>query len=412
MARQVKPLSDTDCRTAKPQDKDRPMFDGGGLFLLVRKTGSKLWRFKYTKPNGKAGLLSFGAYPSVTLAAARKLRDYARTQLAAGIDPNETRIAEKESVQAAANNAFELVARAWFEKYMGGKSESHRERTLNRLETDIFPWLGKRPISEIKATELLTCLRRVEERGAIETAHRIRWSCSKVFRFAIASGLAESDPADLLKEALTRPDPKAFPTITDPAAVGALLRSIDSLEASLVVRCACLLAPLLFVRPGELRQAEWSEITLDKAEWRIPASKMKSRAVHIVPLSKQALDVLDKLAPLTGKGKYVFPGERSALRPMSENTVNAALRRLGYGKEEFTGHSFRKIASTLLNESHLWHRDAIERQLAHGERDEVRAAYNYAEHLPERIEMMQWWADYLDKLRVGADVIQFPARRA
>lgn len=401
MARTVKPLTDTDCRNAKPLEKEYPKFDGGGLYLLVKPSGSKLWRFKYTRPNGKPGHMSFGAYPDVKLAAARAQRDEARTMLTQGIDPQAKRTQEKEAATLAANNSFEATARAWFEKNMGGKSESHRERTLNRLETDVFPWLGKRPIGEIKAPEVLACLRRIEQRGAIETAHRVRWSCSKVFRFAIASGLAENDPAEILKEALTRPDPQSFPTITDPVKIAALMRAINSLEASLIVRCATKLAPLLFVRPGELRQAEWAEIDLVKAEWRIPAEKMKSRALHIVPLSRQSIEILQSLLPLTGSGKYVFPGERTRTRPMSENTVNAALRRLGYTKEEFTGHSFRKIASTLLNESHLWHRDAIERQLAHGERDEVRAAYNYAEYLPERVKMMQWWADHLDELRAS-----------
>ncbi|GGP24828.1 tyrosine-type recombinase/integrase [Silvimonas amylolytica] len=407
MARPVKPLTDTDCKNAKPMDKEYPKFDGGGLYLLVKPNGSKLWRFKYTRPNGKPGHMSFGAYPEVKLAAARLQRDNARSLLAQGTDPQIDRNQAKAAQATTLSNTFEVVARQWFDKNMGGKSESHRERTINRLETDIFPWLGKRPISDITAKELLACLSRIEERGAIETAHRVRWSCSKVFRYAIASGLADNDPADIVKEALARPNPQAFPTITDPVKIAALLRAIDGLEASLIVRCATRLAPLVFVRPGELRQAEWKEIDLEKAEWRIPAEKMKSRAIHVVPLSHQSMAILQELHPLTGSGKYVFPGERSRERPMSENTVNAALRRLGYSKEEFTGHSFRKIASTLLNESHEFHPDAIERQLAHGERDEVRAAYNYAEYLPERIRMMQWWANHLDELKTGARVVQF-----
>ncbi|MBB5189639.1 hypothetical protein HNQ50_000349 [Silvimonas terrae] len=276
MPRNTKPLTDTECKQAKATDKERKLFDGGGLFLLVTPTGSKLWRMKYARPNGKEGKLSFGAYPEVSLGAARAQRDAARSLLAQGIDPGMQRQQEKEAAAFAAENSFEAVARAWFTKFMTGRSESHRERTINRLESDVFPWLGKRPVSEIRPQELLACLRRIEERGAIETAHRVRWSCSKVFRFAIASGLAESDPADLLKEALTRPDPKTFATITDPVKVGALLRALDDLEASPVVRSAARLAPLVFVRPGELRQAEWAEIDLEKAEWRIPASKMKS----------------------------------------------------------------------------------------------------------------------------------------
>lgn len=400
------PLSDLAIKKATPSNKPVKMTDGNGLYLLVQPTGGKLWRYDY-RFDGKRKTLALGAYPDVTLAVAREKHGAARKLLADGVDPAATKQAEKQARKIAADNTFEAIARQWFEKFMAGKSVSHRERTINRLENDIFPWLGKRPIAEIKAQELLACLRRIEERGAIETAHRVRWSCSKVFRFAIAAGIAENDPADLVKEALTRPNPQAFPTITDPIKVGELLRALDALEASPIVRCAARLAPIVFVRPGELRQAEWAEIDLDKAEWRIPAEKMKSRAMHIVPLARQAVELLRDLQPLTGNGKYVFPGERTRQRPMSENTVNAALRRIGYAKEEFTGHSFRKIASTLLNESHLWHGDAIERQLAHGERDEVRAAYNYAEYLPERVKIMQWWADHLDKLKAGAEIIQF-----
>lgn len=398
------PLTDTAVRNAKPSDKPIKLADEKGLFLLIQPNGAKYWRHKY-RFDGKEKVLAHGVYPEVGLKEARERRDAARKLLADGIDPGEAKQAAKQGRIVAAANSFEAIARAWFDKYMSGKSESHRERTINRLETDIFPWLGARPVNEIKPQELLTCLRRIEERGAIETAHRVRWSCSKIFRFAIASGIAESDPAELVKEALTRPNSQAFPTITDPRRIADLMRALDSLEASTVVRSAARLAPLVFVRPGELRKAEWTEIDFKKAEWRIPANKMKSRALHVVPLSRQALDILRDLQPLTGGGRYVFPGARTLDRPMSEAAVNVALRRLGYEKEEFTGHSFRKIASTLLNESHLWHRDAIERQLAHGERDEVRAAYNYAEHLPERMKMMQWWADHLDKLKAGAEII-------
>lgn len=405
------PLTDTAARNAKPEAKPVRLFDEKGLYLEVAPSGGKWWRFKY-RYLGKEKRLSLGVYPDVSLKDARQRRDDARKLLENGTDPSESRKAGKRAERLAAANSFEVVAREWFEKHMAGRSESHKERTLNRLEGDIFPWIGKRPISEIEAPELLECLRRIEVRGALETAGRVRWSCSKVFRYAIASGIAKSDPAELLKDALAKPTATPFPAITDPVKVGALLRALDELEATLTVRCAARLAPLLFVRPGELRQAEWREINLDKAEWRIPAHKMKSRAVHIVPLATQAICILREIEPLTGHGKYVFPGERTRERPMSENTINAALRRLGYAKEELTGHSFRKIASTLLNESHLWHRDAIERQLAHGERDEVRAAYNYAEHLPERVKMMQWWADHLTQLKVGAEVMPIQGKAA
>ncbi|WP_018439732.1 tyrosine-type recombinase/integrase [Trinickia symbiotica] len=397
------PLTDTACRQAKIKGKPYKLTDSGGLYLLVNQAG-KYWRWDY-RYLGKRQTMALGVYPETSLAKARERHRGARETLMAGADPAQAKRAVKRQAKLAAFHSFEAVATDWFAKHMVGRSESHKERIWNRLEADIFPWLGKRPVNEIEASEILECLRRIEARGAIETAGRVRWSCSKVFRYAIAAGLAKNDPAELLKGALSRPTMTPFPTITDPVAVGALLRALDGLQATLVVRCAARLAPIVFVRPGELRHAEWTEMDLDKAEWRIPAEKMKSRATHVVPLPTQAIGILRELKPLTGAAKYVFPGERTRERPMSENTINAALRRLGYAKDEFTGHSFRKIASTLLNESHLWHRDAIERQLAHGERDEVRAAYNYAEYLPERKKMMQWWADYLDHLKAGADLI-------
>lgn len=394
------PLTNIQLKQAKPASRPLKLFDGGGLFLLITPMGQRYWRLKY-RFAGKEKLLALGVYPKITLLKARKLREEAREKLASNIDPGETRREEKRQILLAAANSFEDVAREWFGKRMEAYSKKHRDRVWNRLETDIFPWLGKRPVNSIEAPEILECLRRIEARGAIETAGRVRWSCSQVFRYAIASGMAQNDPAEVLKGALTKHRTRPFPAITDPEQVGALLRAIDGLHASLVVKCAARLAPILFVRPGELRHAEWPEIDLDGAEWRIPAEKMKSRVVHIVPLPSQAVRILRELKPLTGRGKYVFPGERTSERPISENTINAALRRLGYSKEVFTGHSFRKVASTLLNESHLWHQDAIERQLAHGERDDVRATYNYAEYLPQRRRMMAWWADYLDQLKGG-----------
>ncbi|MEB0165111.1 tyrosine-type recombinase/integrase, partial [Glaciimonas sp. CA11.2] len=285
----------------------------------------------------------------------------------------------------------------WFSKYAPNWVASHSDKIIRRLERDIFPWLGSRPISEISAPELLDVLRRIEKRGAIETAHRAHQNCGQIFRYAIATGRAERDPSGDLKGAIPPSKEKHHPSITEPKAVGELLRCIGGYTGSFVTKCALQLAPLLFVRPGELRKAEWSEINLDTAEWRIPAEKMKMRAVHIVPLSIQAVAILNEIMPLTGKGKYVFPGARTNGRPMSENTVNGALRRLGYGSDDMTGHGFRSMASTLLNEQG-WNRDAIERQLAHAERDSIRAAYNYAEHLPERRKMMQAWADYMDGL--------------
>ena len=395
------PLTDSAIRNAKPKEKNYKLADGGGLYLLVTTKGGKWWRLDY-RFQGKRKTLSMGVYPDVSLKSARDRRSEAKTQLADGIDPGEIRKATKASQSDA--DGFEAVAREWWGKRDPTWSKTHSSRTILRLEKDVFPWIGTRPIGEISAPELLTVLRRIENRGALETAKRIHQSCGQIFRYAVATGRAQRDPSADLKGALPPTRQKHHASITDPKKIGELLRAVDGYEGSLVTRCALQLASLTFVRPGELRHAEWAEFDLDKAEWRIPAEKMKMRAVHIVPLSTQALRVLNEIEPLTGRGKYVFPGIRSNQRPMSENTVNAALRRLGYTKEEMTGHGFRSMASTILNEQG-WHRDAIERQLAHAERNSVRAAYNYAEHLPERVKMMQWWADYLDKLKAGAEII-------
>ena len=395
------PLTDSAIRNAKPKEKQYKMTDGSGLYLLVTPKGGKWWRLDY-RFNGKRKTLSMGIYPDVSLKSARDKRDKARKQIADGIDPGELRKATKASQSDA--NGFEAVAREWWGKHEPNWSQTHSSRILLRLEKDVFPWIGNRPIGEITAPELLTVLRRIENRGAVETAHRIHQSCGQIFRYAVATGRAERDPSADLKGALPPTRQKHHASITDPKKIGELLRAIDGYEGSFTTRCALQLASMTFVRPGELRHAEWPEIHLDKAEWRIPAEKMKMRTLHIVPLSTQAIAVLEEIKPLTGRGKYVFPGVRTNKRPMSENTVNAALRRLGYTKEEMTGHGFRSMASTILNEQGR-NRDAIERQLAHAERNSVRAAYNYAEHLKERARMMQEWADYLDKLKAGAEII-------
>jgi integrase len=276
-------------------------------------------------------------------------------------------------------------------------SEKHSKTVISRLENNIFPWLGKTEVGDISASMLLDVLKRIESRGAIETAHRVKQICGQVFRYAIATGRAERDPCVDLKGALAPTRAKSMATITDPKKIGELMRVISGYEGNLITRCALKLAPLVFVRPGELRHAEWYEIDLDLAQWKIPADKMKMRQVHIVPLSKQALAIFYELKPLTGSGKFVFPSLRSGSRPMSNNTINAALRRMGYSKEELTGHGFRSMASTLLHENG-WKTDVIERQLAHAESNSVKRAYNHAQHLPEREKMMQWWADYLEKL--------------
>ncbi len=396
-------LTDTAARGAKPGDKPFKLADEKGLFLLVHPNGSKYWRLKY-RFAGKEKVLALGVYPEVRLAEARDRRDQARKTLANGIDPSTVKRLSKQAVTLAHENSFEAVAREWFAKYSPGWAASHGDKIIRRLERDVFPWIGNRPIAEITAPELLAVLRRIETRGAVETAHRAHQNCGQVFRYAVATGRAERDPSQDLRGALPPTKERHHPSITDPKAIGALLRAADGYQGAFVTKCALRLAPLVFVRPGELRKAEWSEIDLEKAEWRIPAEKMKMRAAHIVPLSTQTLAILCELQPLTGASRFVFPGARGKNRPMSENTINAALRRLGYSKDDMTGHGFRRMASTLLNEQG-WNRDAIERQLAHGERDSIRAAYNYAEHLPERRKMMQHWADYLDKLKAGAEVI-------
>jgi integrase len=396
-------LTDTAIRNAKPGVKPIKLFDSLGLFLLIASAGGKWWRLKY-RFGGKEKLLSLGTYPQVSLKHARAKRDAARSQLANGIDPGEHRKAAKALQADSHVDSFEIVAREWFGKFAPNWAASHADKIIRRLERDVFPWLGKKPVGGINAPELLQAMRRIESRGAVETAHRALQNCSQIFRYAIATGRAMRDPAADLRGAIPPSKGKHHASIVEPKAIGELLRTIAGYQGSLVTKCALRLAPLLFVRPGELRKAEWLEFNLDGAEWRIPTERMKMRELHVVPLSTQAIAILRELQPLTGRGRYVFPGARANGRPMSENTVNAALRRLGYTSDQMTGHGFRSMASTLLNEQG-WHRDAIERQLAHAERDTVRAAYNYAEHLPERCRMMQAWADFLDGLANGADVI-------
>lgn len=393
------PLTDTACKNAKGQDKPYKLADGRGLFLIVNPNGSKWWRQRIYLQS-KETMLSLGVYPDVGLKEAREKRDEARKQIAAGVNPAEQRKAQKAEREAAAANSFEVIAREWFAKYTPTWSASHGDKILRRLERDVFPWIGARPVSDITAPELLTVLRRIESRGAVETAHRAHQNCGQVFRYAVATGRAERDPSGDLRGALPPVKQEHHASITDPVAIGELLRAMAGYSGSMVTRCALQLAPLVFVRPGELRRAEWSEIDLDRAEWRIPGEKMKAGILHIVPLSVQAVAILRELQPLTGRGRYVFPGGRGPSRCMSENGVLSALRRMGYSGEQMTGHGFRSMASTLLNEQG-WHKDAIERQLAHGERNKVRAAYNYAEHLAERRRMMQAWADYLDSLARG-----------
>jgi len=404
MPKRITPLSDTKVRTVKPQPKEVKLFDGGGLFLLVAPTGGKLWRFKY-RFAGKEKKLTFGTYPEISLADARQRREEARKLLAKGVDPGEIKKAQKAALVAVAENSFEVVAREWHSKFSSAWSASHAETTLGRLKLDVFPVLGARPITEIKAPELLAMLRRIESRGALETAHRVRTICGQVFRYAVATGRAERDLAADLKGALPPYKKGHLAAIVDPKDVAPLLRAIDGYKGSFVVKSALQLASLVFVRPGELRQAEWAEIDLDTAEWNIPAERMKMKQPHLVPLSVRAVEILRELKALTGNSRYVFPSGRSFARPMSNNAINAALRRMGFDKDEMTGHGFRAMARTILDEVLQIRPDYIEHQLAHAVKDPNGRAYNRTAHLAERRKMMQLWADYLEGLKAGAKVI-------
>ena len=409
-------LSNATIKAIESNDPRRRLSDGGGLYLrLSVNGGSHAWRFDYTF-DGRRNTLSLGTYPTTTLSAARQKAEEADRVVDRGEDPSQQRKAARAKIrerrEAAMRaeaglppiNSFEAVAREWYEKNAPGWASTHSEKIIRRFERDVFPWIGKKPIASIRPADLLDLFRRVESRGAIETTHRIQQTSSQVFRYAVATGRAETDPSRDLRGALTPWKPQHYATLTDPRDVGRLLRDIESHEGSFSTKCAMQLgSDAFFVRPGELRKAEWSEIDLDKAEWRIPAAKMKGRVMHIVPLAKQAVRILTELKPLTERSAWVFPGVRTNGEPMSENTVNAALRRLGYDRTTLTAHGFRGMASTMLHE-HGWASDVIERQLSHTERNSVKAAYNHAEHLPARRNMMQAWADYLDRLREGAEV--------
>ncbi len=411
MARTVLPLSALAIRNARPGDK--PLRDGGGLYLLIQDSGRHLWRLDY-RHQGKRKTLSAGVYPDTTLAAARATRDSARKLLAAGVDPSEHRKAEKLAGEEQAANSFEAIAREWLAKYSPTWAASTGDKIASRFERDLFPWLGRRPIATITPKELLAVVHRIADRGATETAHRALRSCGQVFRYAIATGRAERNPASDLRGALPPIREAAHrAAIVDPAALGGLLRAIDSYQGEFPTRCALRLAPLVFVRPGELRQAEWAEIDLAAAEWNIPAAKMKTREAHLVPLAPQAVAILQELHALTGRGRYVFPNPRTGSRPMSNNGVLAALRRMGYGKDEMTGHGFRATARTLLDEVLHFRPDYIEHQLAHAVRDPNGRAYNRTAHLAERRKMMAAWADYLDTLRgEHANVVPIGRHRA
>lgn len=390
-------LTNVAIKNAKAKAKPYKLAAGKGMYIEIQPNGGKWWRFKYRYLK-KENRLSLGVYPEVTIAEAELKRDEYRKLLFNGIDPSAHKKLQNDSKLNNAANSFELVALEWVAKKSNTWSEEYNRNILGSLRLNIFPWLGSRPIADITALELLNVLRRIESRGKLETARRALSSYIQIFAYAVVTQRAERNIANDLKGALIPSKVKHHATIIEPKKIGELLRSIDAYTGSFITLCALKLAPLTFVRPGELRHAEWSEIDLVKREWRIPAEKMKMRIQHIVPLSNQAIKVLKELKPYTGHANYVFHGERTHSSPMSENTINYALRRMGFKQTEITGHGFRSMASTLLNEQG-WNRDAIERQLAHGERDKIRGAYNFAEYLEIRVKMMQHWGDYLDTLK-------------
>jgi integrase len=394
------PLTDTAIRNIKPKDRPFKLADGNGLYLFVTPTGSRLWRLKY-RFGGHERVLSIGAYPAVTIKMARDVREKAKSMLATGIDPSQAKQASKLKEKEATLHSFQAIAMEYIAKLT---RELRAKGTMVRLERLLglaFDAIGHRPIREISAADVLEVLRKVEARGRHETAKRLRSTIGAVFRYAIATARCDNDPTFALKGALTRPTAKSRPAITEKKALGAVLRAIDGFDGQSTTCVALKLLVLLAPRPGELRHAHWSEFDLDAATWTIPASRMKMRREHRVPLPRQTISLLRELHSLTGNGELVFPSIRSNSRPMSENTLNAALRRMGYAKDEVVAHGFRATFSTFANESGKWNPDAIEAALAHVENNSVRRAYNRAQFWDERVEMAQWWADLLDELRAG-----------
>lgn len=393
-------LTNTACLNAKPDERDYKKSDEKGLYLLVKATGGRWWRFDYTF-EGKRKTVSMGTYPEITLKAAREKRDEARRMVATGIDPSANRKASKLADNEEVKDSFKLIAYEWLAIKKSQWISNYYSKVESRLKRDIFPFLGDRPITEIKASDILSVLRRIEEREALETAHRAKSTIGQVFRHAIATSRAEHNPTVHLVGVLKTPKETHMAAITEPLKVGELLRQIDGYQGTNVVRFALQLAALVFVRPGELRQAEWKDINMDKAEWRFTASKTHHE--HIVPLSNQALTILKDIHPQSGQGCYVFPNLRSVDRPMSNNAVLSAFRRMGIEKDEMTGHGFRAMARTLLSERLRFPDNIIEHQLAHQVRDVHGRAYNRTSFLEDRKVMMQHWANYLDNLKKGQD---------
>jgi len=400
-------LTETAIRNAKPSEKSQKLSDGDGLHLEVTPKGGKWWRFRY-QFDRKEKLISLGTYPEVSLKQARERRETARKQVADGIDPSEFRKAHQAARLDRAANSFEAVAREWYAKMAPTWAENHGPRILRRLEVDLFPWIGDKPIAEVTAPQILACLRRIESRGANETAHRALQNCGQVMRYAVATGRAEGDPTSALRGALVPVTKKHFAAVTEPKEAAELLRTLDSYAGSFTVKSALRLAPLVFVRPGELGQALWADVDLEAGEWRYLVTKTKTD--HIVPLATQAVEILKELKPLTGQSRYVFPSATTEVRCMSNNAILAAMRRMGIDTTIMTGHGFRAMARTILDEVLHVPVPLIEHQLAHAVRDANGTAYNRTKHLPERRKMMQQWADYLDQIKLCGSVVPFVRR--
>ncbi len=401
-------LTDLQVKAAKGADKPFKLSDGRGLHLLVKPNGGKYWHWSY-RYLGKQKLLALGVYPDITLAAARERREEARKLLANGVDPSVYKKSQKSLKMERSANSFEVVARRWHGLNGSKWTESYSKKTMRQLEKDMFPWIGSRPVADLLAPDFLAVARRIEARGAVDTSHRAMQIAGQVMRFAIAEGLAIYNPVGDLRGALGAATTKHMPSVTDPQRVGELLRSFDAFKGTFTVQCSLKLAPLVFTRPQELRTARWADIDLEAALWSIPAEMMKMREPHLVPLSTQAVAILKEIQPLSGDGVYVFQGARDPKRPMSDAAINAAMRRLGIDtKEELTGHGFRAMARTILHERLGYEPEVIEQQLAHKTPGALGAAYARAKFIDQRKEMMQVWADYLDKLKTGAEVIQFP----
>ena len=399
-------LTDSAIRSAKATSKPVKLYDGGGLFMILSPAGGKLWRFKY-RFAGVDKTMAIGKYPTVGLKDARVKRDDARKLLADGFDPGSDKRRKAAAAIIAAGNTFKAVADEFIDKLeRDGRAQATMVKTkwlAAQLEAD----LATRPIAEIEPVEILAVLKRIERRGKHESAKRVCEFASRVFKYAIITSRARNNPAAYLGGALVTPKVKHHAAIIEPKAVGDLLRAIDSIEGFGTTKLALQIAPHLFVRPGELRHAEWKEFDFDAKIWRIPAPKMKMREEHVVPLSRQVIALLSETREISGRSKYVFPSVRSNHVPMSENTMNVVLRRIGYSSDEMSAHGFRSTASTLLNESGKWSSDAIEHALAHKETNKVRAAYHRGKHWDERVKMAQWWSDYLDQLRAGCQVLEF-----